>query len=75
MKKKMMMKIAMMILPLICILVGFVLYMKKFKIDEKMYADILNDLEQREGSRDGGSDDATAEGSSVSDAEGAGIDV
>ena len=42
------MKIAMMILPLICILIGFVLYMKKFKIDEKMYADILADLNARE---------------------------
>ncbi|MBQ7408513.1 MAG: MFS transporter [Clostridia bacterium] len=42
------MKIAMMILPLICILVGFVLYSKKFKIDEQMYAKILSDLETRE---------------------------
>lgn len=42
------MKIAMMILPLICILIGFVLYIKKFKIDEKMYAEILSDLEARE---------------------------
>ena len=41
------MKISMMILPLICILVGFVLYSKKFKIDEKMYAQILSDLEAR----------------------------
>ena len=31
------MKIAMMILPLVCILVGFIIYQKKFKIDEKMY--------------------------------------
>lgn len=42
------MKIAMMILPIICILIGFVLYIKKFKIDEKMYAEILSDLEARE---------------------------
>ena len=42
------MKIAMMILPLICILIGFVLYSKKFKIDEKMYAKILSDIEERE---------------------------
>lgn len=41
------MKISMMILPLICILVGFVLYQKKFKIDEEMYATILADLEER----------------------------
>jgi len=42
------MKVAMMILPLICILIGFVLYIKKFKIDEKMYAQILEDLKARE---------------------------
>ncbi len=41
------MKISMMILPLICILVGFVLYIKKFKIDEKFYSEILDDLEER----------------------------
>jgi hypothetical protein len=41
------MKGAMMILPLICILVGFILYQKKFKIDEKMYAQIVEDLEER----------------------------
>ena len=41
------MKISMMILPLICILVGFILYQKKFKIDEQMYAKILTDLEER----------------------------
>ena len=41
------MKISMMILPLVCILVGFILYMKKFKIDEKMYSEILSDLEER----------------------------
>lgn len=41
------MKLSMMILPLICILIGFVLYQKKFKIDEKMYAQIVSDLEER----------------------------
>lgn len=46
------MKIAMMILPLICILVGFVLYIKKFKIDEEMYEKILADLRERENSND-----------------------
>ena len=40
------MKIAMMILPLVCILVGFVIYNKKFIIDEKLYAQIVSDLEQ-----------------------------
>ena len=41
------MKLAMMIFPLICILTGFIIYMKKFKIDEKMYAEIVEDLEKR----------------------------
>ncbi len=41
------MKISMMILPLICILIGFFLYQKKFKIDEEFYAKILSDLEDR----------------------------
>ncbi len=42
------MKIAMMLLPLVCILAGFVLYAKKFKIDEEMYARILREVEERE---------------------------
>ncbi len=42
------MKLSMMILPLICILIGFVLYQKKFKIDEKMYAKICKDLEEKD---------------------------
>ena len=41
------MKIAMMILPLLCIVAGFVIYIKKFKIDEKMYETIVKDLEAR----------------------------
>ena len=41
------MKLSMMILPLICILIGFFLYQKKFKIDEEMYAKICKDLEER----------------------------
>ena len=41
------MKISMMILPLICIIVGFILYSKKFRIDEKLYSEILADLEKR----------------------------
>ena len=41
------MKLSMMILPLICILIGFFLYQKKFKIDEKFYEQIVSDLEVR----------------------------
>ena len=40
-------KLFMMILPLVCILASFVIYSKKFKIDEKFYAQILKDLEDR----------------------------
>ena len=41
------MKIAMMLLPLVCIVVGFIIYNKKFKIDEKLYAQIVSDLKER----------------------------
>ncbi len=41
------MKVAMMILPLLCILAGFILYHKKFKIDEKAYVSIVEELEAR----------------------------
>ena len=41
------MKLSMMILPLICILIGFFLYQKKFIIDEKMYEKICKDIEDR----------------------------
>ena len=55
------MKISMMILPLICILIGFVLYMKKFKIDEETYANILADLKARENATEGEAIAASAE--------------
>ncbi len=41
------MKIAMMIVPLFCIVGGFILYKKKFIIDEKMYERICSELEER----------------------------
>lgn len=41
------MKLAMMILPLLCILAGFIIYYKRFKIDEKFYKQIVSDLEER----------------------------
>ena len=40
-------KISMMILPLISIVVGYVVYMRKFTIDETRYAQILKDLQTR----------------------------
>ena len=41
------MKAAMMILPLICIVAGYILYARKFKIDETMYAQIVADLNSK----------------------------
>ena len=41
------MKLAMMIFPLICIVAGFIIYLKFFKIDEKTYEGIVEDLERR----------------------------
>ena len=41
---KLMMKGAMFVLPLIFILVGFGIYLKKYKISEEFYADMLKDL-------------------------------
>ncbi len=40
-------KVSMMIIPLIAIILGYVIYMKKFTIDEKRYGEILEDLKQR----------------------------
>ncbi len=36
-----------MIFPLFCILAGFLLYLKKYKIDKNMYEQILKDLAER----------------------------
>ena len=43
-----MMKVAMLIFPLICIVVGFVLYRKKYVIDKEMYERIVEELKERE---------------------------
>ncbi len=40
-------KMAMMILPLICIVVGFIIYNKKYILDEEMYAKIVKENEER----------------------------
>jgi len=42
-----MMKIAMMVIPLILILIGFLVYLFKYKIDKEMYEKILADLKER----------------------------
>ena len=59
------MKLSMMILPLICILIGFVLYNKKFIIDEKLYAKIVSDLEARNGKEVSAEESAPAPEESV----------
>lgn len=41
------MKTSMMLIPLATIVAGYVIYKKKFKIDEKMHAQILSDLKER----------------------------
>ena len=58
------MKLAMMIFPLICIVAGFIIYMKLFKIDETTYAKIVEDLEARN-ALEGGEDATDTENSEV----------
>ncbi len=40
-------KMAMMVFPLICILVGFLIYRKKYILDEEMYQRIVEELNER----------------------------
>ena len=47
---KLIIKLAMFAIPLIMIIAGYVVYLKKYKISEEYYAGILNDLEERESS-------------------------
>ena len=44
---KLIFKSAMFALPLVFILVGYVVYLKKYKIDEQFYGEILRDLESK----------------------------
>ena len=57
----------MMILPLICILVGFVLYRKKFIIDEELYAKIVADLNAKNSAEESVSNDSPVAEPSVSE--------
>ena len=41
-------KAAMLVIPLILIVLGYFIYLKKYKIDEKFYAEIIEDLEKRQ---------------------------
>ena len=40
-------KIAMLLIPVICIVAGYIIYIKKFKIDEDFYSEIIDDLKAR----------------------------
>lgn len=42
-----MMKFSMLVIPLLCILIGYIVYRKKYKIDEQMYNTIIEDLKAR----------------------------
>ena len=46
---KLIVKLAMFAIPLVMIVAGYVVYLKKYKISEEYYAEILKDLEAREG--------------------------
>jgi melibiose permease/lactose/raffinose/galactose permease len=45
---KLMVKTSMFALPLVFIVAGYIIYLKKYKISEKFYSEILTDLEERE---------------------------
>ena len=45
---KLTVKLAMFVIPLIMIVVGYIVYLKKYKISEAFYSEILKDLEARE---------------------------
>lgn len=46
------MKLAMLLLPLVLIAIGYFIYLHKFKIDEKLFGQIISDLKQRGDIRD-----------------------
>ncbi len=45
---KLIIKAAMFVIPLIMIVVGYIVYLKKYKISEEFYSEMLRDLEERE---------------------------
>ncbi len=45
---KLMMKTSMFAMPLVAIVAGYIIYLKKYKISETFYREILHDLEDRE---------------------------
>ena len=51
-KGLLMMKLAMLAFPMLCIVVSYFIYRKKYKIDSKFYSQILSDLRERGELRD-----------------------
>ena len=45
---KIMVKVSMFALPLVFIVAGYVIYLKKYKISESFYQEIIRDLEHKE---------------------------
>ena len=45
---KLIIKLSMFVVPLIMIVAGYIIYLKKYKISEEFYAQILKDLDERE---------------------------
>jgi melibiose permease/lactose/raffinose/galactose permease len=45
---KLIVKVAMFAIPLIMIVAGYIIYLKKYKISEEYYAEILKDLNEKE---------------------------
>ena len=45
---KLIIKIAMFAIPLVMIVAGYIVYLKKYKISEEFYGEILKDLEKKE---------------------------
>ena len=49
---KLIVKLAMFAIPLVMIVLGYIVYLKKYKISEEYYANILKDLEARESDKE-----------------------
>jgi len=45
---KLIVKLAMFAIPLVMIIAGYIVYLKKYKISEEFYAEIVSELEERE---------------------------
>jgi melibiose permease/lactose/raffinose/galactose permease len=50
---KFIIKLAMFAIPLLMIVVGYIVYLKKYKISEEFYSGILKDIEARESALEG----------------------